>query len=80
MKLTENYMSLYITFHSVTNIFQVLYKLFNLQTAHLAQGQLYKMQRLYVRRICKKWALVLNLVPCCFTERKNYNKELITMT
>ena len=48
MKLPENYMSLYTTCRSVANIFQVLYKLFNLQTAPLAQGQLYKMQRLYL--------------------------------
>ena len=46
MKLPENYMSLYTTCRSVANIFQVLYKLFNLQTAPLAQ--LYKMQRLHL--------------------------------
>ena len=49
MKLPENYMSLYTTCRSVANIFQVLYKLFNLQTAPLAQGQLYKMQRLCLK-------------------------------
>ena len=56
MKLPENYMSLYTTCRSVANIFQTLYKLFNLQTAPLAQGQLYKMQRLclegFVRSGC----------------------------
>ena len=57
MKLPDNYMSLYTTCRSVANIFQVLYKLFNLQTAPLAQGQLYKMQRLclegFVRSGCQ---------------------------
>lgn len=48
MKLPENYMSLYITCCSVANIFQVLYKLLNLQTARFAQGKLYKMQRLFL--------------------------------
>ena len=56
MKLPENYMSLYTTCRSVANIFQALYKLLNLQTAPLAQGQLYKMQRLclegFVRSGC----------------------------
>ena len=59
-------MNLYITCCCIENIFVVLYKLFNLQTASFAQGKVCKMQR----RICKKWVQVLNLVPCCFNEKE----------
>ena len=57
MKLPENYMSLYITFCTVANIFQVLYKLSNLQRAPFAQGKLCKTQRQYLEGFARSGRL-----------------------